>query len=245
MPRGGLLMIRRAASAVGRVLDRPQVGQHVFDFGTLVKREPGGDLIRHAVAAQSEFDLTRQPVDAVKDRDVGPFPDTRLDVAANLRSDLLGLVFAGPEPVQLHVVTRFVAGVQSLGLAMNVVLDQRIGDAQDRLRAAEVFFQSHDLRVRIVRLEPQDVVDPSTSPAVDRLVGVTGHAQVRNVVSQRPDDLVLRLVRVLILVDQDEAVLLVEFAARSGLPCSSETTCSSRSSKSTAFDWLSRFWYSG
>ena len=55
---------------------------------------------------------------------------------------------------------------------------------------------------------------PRPAPAVDRLVGITRRAQVRFELRQRRDDLVLRFVRVLILIDQDEAEPLVEFRSQ-------------------------------
>ena len=49
----------QSGGAIGRILDDSQVREHVFDFGSVIKRETGGDLIRDSVAAECLFDLAR------------------------------------------------------------------------------------------------------------------------------------------------------------------------------------------
>ena len=103
------------------------------------------------------------------------------------------------------------------GLRRLVVADQRVGHAQDALRAAVVLLQPDDLHVGIVVLELENVAQVRAAPAVDRLVGIAGDGQVRVVDRQGPHDRVLGQVRVLILVDQDVAIALVERGADLGV----------------------------
>ena len=57
-------------------------------------------------------------------------------------------------------------------------------------------------------LEVEDVAQIGAAPAVDRLIGVADDRQVAMALGQPLDQMVLRPVRVLILVDHDEAELL-------------------------------------
>ena len=95
--------------------------------------------------------------------------------------------------------------------------DQLVGRLQDTACAAKVLLQPHDAGLRVIGLEPQDVVDPRTAPTVNRLVGIARHAQVRMIVRQGGDNAVLGRVCVLVLVDENVAVALVEIAAQLGI----------------------------
>ena len=92
--------------------------------------------------------------------------------------------------------------------------DQMIGNAQDRLGAAEVLAERDDAGLREVALEIEDVADVGAAPAVDRLVGIADDAQVRIIHRQAAGDGVLGLVRVLIFVDEDIAKAGVELGAQ-------------------------------
>ena len=83
-----------------------------------------------------------------------------------------------------------------------VVLDDRVGRVEDALRRAVVLLQPHDARVGEVALEVEDVADVGAAPGVDRLVGVAHDHDVAVRVGEQPDDAVLRVVRVLVLVDE-------------------------------------------
>ena len=87
-----------------------------------------------------------------------------------------------------------------------------VRDAEDVRRAAVVLLQPHDLDLREILLELQDVAQVRAAPAVDRLVGIARDGQVRIVDRQGPDDGVLGQVRVLVLVDQDVAVAGVQLS---------------------------------
>ena len=88
---------------------------------------------------------------------------------------------------------------------MHVVLDQRVRDAQDVLRGAVVLLHQEHGRVGVVAFEVEDVLDGRAAPRVDALVGVADDADVAVPRGQQVDQLVLRAVRVLVLVDQDVA----------------------------------------
>ena len=82
---------------------------------------------------------------------------------------------------------------------------------------AVILFQPDDRGPREVVLELQDVVEIGAAPAIDRLVGVAGRAEVWMVGAQTAGDGVLGQIGVLVLVDQDVAEPVVEAGANIGL----------------------------
>ena len=97
-----------------------------------------------------------------------------------------------------------------------VLLDERVGGAQDRVRRAVVLLQRDDLRAREVLLELEDVADVCATEAVDRLVLVPDGTHVPVLAPQELEQAVLRVVRVLVLVDEDVAERLAPVLERLG-----------------------------
>ncbi len=100
-------------------------------------------------------------------------------------------------------------GPQSLLSPAAVPRDDGVGGLQDGLGGAVVLLQDDGARLRIVLLELDDVADRGPAEGVDRLIGVADHAQFRHrrALIGRADELfdqhVLRMVGVLIFIDQD------------------------------------------
>ena len=84
---------------------------------------------------------------------------------------------------------------------------------EDVAGRAVVLLQLDDLRAGEVLLEVEDVGDVRAAPLVDALVIVADDADVAVLFGQRPDELVLDMVGVLVLVDHDVAespLILIE-----------------------------------
>ena len=113
-------------------------------------------------------------------------------------------------------------GPQPLGLAAAVVADDGVGGGQDGLRRAVVLLEQDRGGVGEVLLEVHDVADVGAPEGVDGLVGVTDHHQLarldprlralllqrmrsRGLAAQLLDQAVLRMVGVLVLVDEHVA----------------------------------------
>ena len=88
---------------------------------------------------------------------------TLLDLRGNV-GRLVVLVDVGRQP---HRRALTVLRVQRLRLAAQVVADQLVGHAKDALRAAVIPFQPHDVDLRIVVFEFEDVVQVRPAPAID------------------------------------------------------------------------------
>lgn len=107
--------------------------------------------------------------------------------------------------------------VQRLRLAVLVMLDQMIGRAEDRLCAAEVFAEIDNAGLREIAFEVEDIADVGAAPTVDRLIGIADHAEVGIIDRQPAGDGVLRLVRVLVLIDEHIAKARIEFRTQVGV----------------------------
>ena len=94
-------------------------------------------------------------------------------------------------------------GEELLGLATDVVGDDRVGRVEDRLGGAEVLLEHDRGHVGERPLELQDVADVGAAPAVDRLVRVADDGDIAVGLAEQLDDLVLGVVGVLELVDED------------------------------------------
>ncbi len=117
-------------------------------------------------------------VDSIEHGTVAVLAFALLDQFVDLPGDPVGFVLGGREHQQLDSVAFGVLRHQSLSFSESIVSDQLIGRSEYGGGAAEVLFEPHHHGVGVVLLESQDVVHSGTSPTVDRLVGVTGDAQV-------------------------------------------------------------------
>ena len=116
----------------------------------------------------------------------------------------------------LGAVTRL--GPQLLLATADVLDDDGVRRPQNRLRRPVILFQQNGLRVWIVLLKLLDVADRRTPEGINRLIGIAHHdelprgdplvCRVRTLVAgpaadELTDQLVLRMVGVLILVDHE------------------------------------------
>ena len=102
-------------------------------------------------------------------------------------------------------------GPQLLVLLGRVVADDRIGGIEDGLGRSVVARQRDDRGVRVVVLEVEDVADRRPAELVDGLGVVADHHDVAVLLGQQVDQVVLRPVGVLVLVDHEvlEPLLVV------------------------------------
>ncbi len=192
--------------AVLGVAEDAQVREDVADLLALVEAHAADDLVGQADPDEDLFEDTGLGVGAVEHRDVARLGVARVRQPVDLVGDELGLVVLGVGDVPGDAGA--LAGVrpQVLGAAVLVALDDGVGGAEDRLGGAVVLLQ-HDRRgVRIVLLELEDVTDRGAAERVDRLVGVTDHAQLTGGpgrTHQLAHQGVLGVVGVLVLVHED------------------------------------------
>jgi hypothetical protein len=105
-----------------------------------------------------------------------------------------------------------------LRLALAVVLDQRVRGAENRVGRAVVLLERDRPRLAEVALELEDVANVGASERVDRLVRIADGADVAVLLGQQLQQAVLRVVRILVLVDEDVAEGLLPALAGFGEP---------------------------
>ena len=188
-----------------RVVHQVQIGQDVLDFLALIELHAVDDLVRDALQPQRVFDQPGQGVDPVKDGEIARRAPAGANLGGHLPGDPVGFILPGRIDGQPNRSARRIVGEQLFRFPPDVERDQVVRDAEDVRRAAEVLLQPHDLDLREILFELQDVAQVRAAPAVNRLIGIARDGQVRIVDGQGPHDGVLGQVRVLVFVDQDVA----------------------------------------
>ena len=136
-------------------------------------------------------------------------------IAQSLLLDGIGHIFPffviGHQSDKPDLLARRIIRPQVLGDLALIVPDHFIGNIQDALGAAIVLFQLHHLYVVVVLLELQDILNGSPTEAIDALCIVTDHAYILMCGAQQFNDLVLRGIGILVLVDQDILEFMLKF----------------------------------
>ena len=117
-----------------------------------------------------------------------------------------------PRPRHRHLLAARGLGAERLAEAVLVLGDQPRGRGEDVAGRAVVALEADHRRAGKVVLEPQNVVDLGSAPAVDRLVVVADAAQVFARLRQQPQPEVLGDVGVLVFVDQHVAKTVLVLA---------------------------------
>ncbi len=208
----------READDVEGVGEQREVGDRVLDLGALVELRAADHLVGDLAAHERVLEHARHRVRAVEHRDLGArgaLVDEPLDLADD--EARLGVLVLELAHVDRLAGAQFAP--QALGDAAAVVRDHGVGRGEDRLGRAVVLLELDDARVGEVLLEVEDVADVGVAEAVDRLrvvaddgeVAVSGelHALAARRRLAAPDqqlqEAVLRVVGVLVLVDEDVA----------------------------------------
>ncbi len=209
------------------VRHRDEVAERVLDFGALVELGAAQHPVGQRRSDEDLLQRTRLRVGAIEHGDIAVF-DALLVQLGDLVGDELRLVVlavAGETDDLLTVPHR---GEQLLVDAVEVVADDGVRGAEDVLRRAVVLLEQHHLRPDVVALELDDVADVRPAEGIDRLVRVADDGErgrverARRILENRSvesgralqqvglrgarqlaDQRVLRVVGVLVLVDED------------------------------------------
>ncbi len=100
-----------------------------------------------------------------------------------------------------HVLPFLIIGPELLLQLVLILLDDGVGQLQNRLRGAVVLLQPHHRGVRIVALKRQDVADVRPAEGVDALRIIAHHADVFMPRREELSQLVLGVVGILVLID--------------------------------------------
>ncbi len=198
----------QGADIVVRIHDELQVGHHIADLGTIEEARAADDLVRDTGTQEHVFEDAGLGIRAVEHRHIivgRALVVELLDLGADPAS-LVALVCRLEEADLLAVA---LVREEALRLSLRVVGDDRIGGIEDVAGRAVVLLELHDLRIRIVLLEGEDVPDVGTTPGIDRLVIVAHDHQVAVAAGKQVREGILDAVRILVLVDADLAEALL------------------------------------
>ena len=135
---------------------------------------------------------------------VGDIGHYRIRNMAALRQLVLG-------DIELYLCTLSVVCPKVFALSLLVVRNNGVGGVKYRLSRAVILLKANDLCVFILLFKAQDIFYSRAAEAVDALVVIADDADILMPRREQRREHILRVVRILILVDHDifEAVLIV------------------------------------
>ena len=206
---------RRLADPAGRHVDdalergvrrvvpeQAQVRDHVLHLLALEERHRADHLGRDARRSQVLLEHARLCVGPVEDRDVRRRVRAVVQQAPDRLRDEVRLAALVARLIDLERLAGAAVRPQRLHVPVDVLLDDAVRRVEDRLRRAIVLLELHDVRVREVAVEVEQVTRLGAAPGVDRLIVVTHDRQVARRGREVAHEVVLHTIRVLELVDE-------------------------------------------
>ena len=201
----GLVDDALEGEVVGGLGDQAEVGEGVADLGALVEAEAADDLVGQADGDEALFELAGLELGADEDGDVVEL--SRRGAACASISSPTRRASSGPSQTPMTwTFSPSPASVHSVLPRRPALWAMRpVGGGEDVRGRAVILLEPDDLRAGEVLFEAQDVGDLGAAPRIDRLVVVADAAEVAARLGEQLQPLVLRLVGVLIFVDEDVA----------------------------------------
>ncbi len=189
---------------VGRVVDHLQVRDRVLDLGALVEARAADHLVRDALPDEHVLQHARLRVHPVEDRDLAA-REAFLDECGNPCRDEARLCVLVLDLDRLDRFAFTELREEMLRLPLAIVLDDGIRRAEDRVRRAVVLLERDGARAGKVALEVEDVADVGAPEGINGLVRIAHGTKVHVLFGHELKQPVLRMVRVLVLVDEHVA----------------------------------------
>ncbi len=201
---------------VVRVRDQLEIRHEVADLTPVVEANRADEPIGEPLAPQRLFQRATLRVRAIEDREVakrqprterltGRSTTRRSTAERDLLDDVVRLVAIIVRADDGRALARRPRRAQRLSATLGVRTDRDVREVEDLRRRPVVLFEPNDRGLREVALEVENVPNVRAAPAVDRLIVVTDDHDVRVLATDQLHEPVLRAVRVLILVHEDEA----------------------------------------
>ncbi len=184
---------------------KPQVAKNIFDFLSLIKRQPPHNAVFDVHAAQRFFYGTRLAVSAIKNGDIGVQNMVVHFLFKNRRRHQLALLVVRIGFYQLYEVAVIVRCPHIFWQLCPVVLNHSIGGIHDHLGGAVVLFQLDNSQFGKVFFEIQNILDISPAKRIDTLGIVAYHANILVNIRELTGNEVLRNIGVLKLIYQHVA----------------------------------------
>ena len=186
-----------------RISHYTEIGYDILDFLTLIEGQSAVNAVWYSILAHLLLKRTALRIRTIKDGKVTILSTLLSSDTLNVVAydDSLLLVAIGG--LQRESLALFVLAEDILANLSFVLANQRVSCLNDELRRTVVLLQFKEAcALRVLLLEIEDIVDIGTSEAIDALRIVANHTYTTMLLCQLQHDSLLRIVRVLILVDQ-------------------------------------------
>ena len=196
---------------VGAVQGELHVREQIFDLLALEELLAADDLVVDLLGAERLFEGLRLPVRAVQDRDLAWAYFLVFDETADAVRDPRGFAVGRGAGEHDGFVAADLRREERFFVADGLLRDDRVGDVEHGRDRPVVLFEEDDLGAGKLALELEDVFHVGAAPRIDGLVVVADDAQVLVVSGEQAQQLELRGVRVLILVDEEKPTTRARF----------------------------------
>ena len=192
------------------VVDGLQIGKHVLDLPSGIKVGAADHVIGNAFHDKPFFQKAGLGVGAVEHGALPIGNQPSLFLSGNVPGDIFRLLISCVELPETDARPFLLVCPERLVLAPHIVFDHRVGRIQNHLGRAVILLQLDHAGVRVNLLKVQNIADIRPPEFINRLVVIAHHAQVPVLIRQKPDQLKLGGVGILILVHHNvaESVLI-------------------------------------
>ena len=194
------------AQIVCGVIDEAEIGQHVLHFGAVEELGAAHHLIGYAVAAEGVFQGVGLGVHAVENGMITPV-GAAVIVHHNIADDEVGLIALVESGFNKYLLSLATIRPQCFALAALIVANDSVGGVQNMPRGAVVLLQTDGTSTGVLLFKIEDIVNIRATETVDTLVIIAHHADVAVAACQQRGQAILKMVGILILVNQHIAEL--------------------------------------
>ena len=180
------------------------IGYHIFYFLSLVERKSSVNPIRHTPFAQSLFKSAALCVGTVKNGKIIIFHFFFSPQRCDLVYHDFGFFDIAISGIHMKGRTFLLVAENILRYLSVVMAYQTVGSRNDCLCRTVVLFQFKQLCIVIFLREIKDIINICSTKAINALCIVSHYAHLLFLVGQFPYDTVLGIIRVLILIHQNE-----------------------------------------
>ena len=187
---------------VRRVDQHAQISQNILDLLAVIEFQAAVHPVADARLHERFFDDAGLRIGSIEHGKAAKLLTARFQFANLLANPgrLLALVAC---PIQPDQFAGSLLRPQRFILAVGVERDDLIRRVQNICRGAVILLQLDDLCIRKILLKIENVSDIRAAPAVDGLIVVADDAEVPALRCQQAHEHILRVVRILILIDMD------------------------------------------
>ena len=186
---------------VARVDNQADITHQVADLLVVVERRTLVDAVGDAAAPQVLFQHERLVVGAVENRRLGPFVAGGPHAVAQVGDHRFGLFAVVVSPQHTDFLAPVAGRKTSLFQPFGIMLNYRICCINNRLCRTIILLQLKYLRSGKIFLKCQNIIDRSSTERIDRLRIVAHDADPRMILRKAPDNDILGIVGILILID--------------------------------------------